>query len=235
MFKNFGLQVRKSGLDHAAFMRHWLNVHAPLSEGVPGVRGYVVNEVLEVLAPAERQMLLSITPPLDGIAQLWFDSQPAMTATAQTPEAKRWFGDGVNYLGARTGLASSEQLLLPITAPIAAARPRFKLLRLLRAQSSQSAATFDAAWSGAYARDLMRLRGICGYVQSRVSAVNPATNMPAVDVGIVSAVDELWFESQQAAINAVPLMNATPIDGNEQLLAASCMLLVHETVVIAPP
>jgi uncharacterized protein (TIGR02118 family) len=234
MFKNIGLQVRKAGMDHGAFMQHWLAVHAPLSTRVAGVRGYVVNEILAQLDSGSA--LLAVTPPLDGIAHLWFDSREAMVAMSQTAEAKRWFGDGVNYLGARTALATSERAVLPLKATSdAAKRLRFKLIRLLRQDPARSAAHFQQRWHGAYAAQLSALSGLRGFVQSIVSAVNPDTNMPPIEVGVVSGVDELWFDSESAATAAARTLAAPTAPVASVFCSATCTWLAQETTIIAPP
>lgn len=227
MLKNFGLQARKDPMDHAAFMAHWLGVHAPLSQGVGGVRGYVINETVDeqrsaVLAP------MTLSPPLDGIAQLWFDSREAMMAVTQTPEAKRWFSDGVNYLGARTGLATSER---EIVAMPRAQRPRFKVLRMLAAATG-SADAFRAHWQSDYAPHIAGAPGVKAYVQSDVTGITPATNMPAIQLGAVSGVDEIWVDSVQAAAGLAAALEtaarALPADS----VAQACTYVMHETVII---
>jgi uncharacterized protein (TIGR02118 family) len=234
MFKNIGLQARKAGMDHGAFMQHWLAVHAPLSAGVAGVRGYVVNEIVARLDTGSAPLV--VTPPLDGIAQLWFDSREAMVAISQTAAANRWFGEGVNYLGARTALASSERAVLPLKATSDPAnRLRFKLIRLLRQEPVLSAAQFQQRWHGAYAVQLSALSGLRGFVQSIVSAVNPATNMPPIEVGVVSGVDELWFDSESAATAAARTLASPAAQVASTFCSATCTWLAQETTIVAPP
>lgn len=227
MLKNFGLQARKDHMDHAAFMAHWLGVHAPLSQGVGGVRGYVINEAVgeqrsAVLAP------MTLSPPLDGIAQLWFDSREAMMAVTQTPEAKRWFSDGVNYLGARTGLATTEREVVALPK---AQRPRFKVLRLLAA-AADSTGSFRAHWHSDYARHILGAPGVKAYVQSEVTGITPATNMPAIQIGAVSGVDEIWVDSMQSAAALTDVLEAAARALPAGSVAQACTYVMHETVII---
>ena len=46
MIKSIGLLTRKEGLTHEDFVRHWLEVHAPLAHAVPGVRRYVQSHIV---------------------------------------------------------------------------------------------------------------------------------------------------------------------------------------------
>ena len=38
MIKSVGLLTRKAGLSHEEFVKHWLEVQAPLAHAVPGAR-----------------------------------------------------------------------------------------------------------------------------------------------------------------------------------------------------
>ena len=45
MIKTIGLLTRKDGWTHEQFMRHWIDIHAPLAHAVPGLRRYVQNHI----------------------------------------------------------------------------------------------------------------------------------------------------------------------------------------------
>jgi EthD domain len=47
VIKSIGLLTRKEGLSHEDFVKHWLEVHAPLAHAVPGVRRYVQSHIVE--------------------------------------------------------------------------------------------------------------------------------------------------------------------------------------------
>jgi uncharacterized protein (TIGR02118 family) len=47
MVKSISLLTRKDGMTHEQFMKHWVQVHAPLAHAVPGVRRYVQSHILE--------------------------------------------------------------------------------------------------------------------------------------------------------------------------------------------
>ena len=38
MIKSVGLLTRKAGLSHEDFVKHWLEVHAPLAHAVPQIK-----------------------------------------------------------------------------------------------------------------------------------------------------------------------------------------------------
>jgi uncharacterized protein (TIGR02118 family) len=43
MIKTIGLLTRKDGWSHERFMKHWVEIHAPLAHAVPGLRRYVAT------------------------------------------------------------------------------------------------------------------------------------------------------------------------------------------------
>lgn len=76
MIRRIALVRRCRDLRPDAFRRHWLEVHAPLARGLPGLRCYRVNPIVE--APPDLGW--------DGVGELWFDSiDAALTAFAEEP------------------------------------------------------------------------------------------------------------------------------------------------------
>ena len=45
MIKSISLLTRRPELTHEEFVRHWVEIHAPLAHAVPGVRRYVQNHI----------------------------------------------------------------------------------------------------------------------------------------------------------------------------------------------
>ncbi|MGH7113219.1 MAG: EthD domain-containing protein, partial [Stellaceae bacterium] len=75
MIKSVGLLTRKTGLSHEDFVKHWLEVHAPLAHGVPGVRRYVQSHIQ---GERTRPDIPTTELDIDGIAELWYDDRAAM-------------------------------------------------------------------------------------------------------------------------------------------------------------
>ena len=96
MVKTIGLLTRKDGWTHAQFMKHWVEIHAPLAHAVPGLRRYVQNHIE---AERTRADIPEIKVEIDGIAELWFDDQVALEAAARTPEMKALHADGAKFIG----------------------------------------------------------------------------------------------------------------------------------------
>jgi uncharacterized protein (TIGR02118 family) len=52
MLKSISLLTRKAGLSHEEFVKHWLEVHAPLAYAVPGLRRYLQSHIVGERTPA---------------------------------------------------------------------------------------------------------------------------------------------------------------------------------------
>ena len=79
MIKRFVVLRRKQGMAADDFHTYWREVHGPLIAAIPGVRRYVQYHVRSQIAVGEDE-------PIDGIAELWFDSEEAQRAAWATPE-----------------------------------------------------------------------------------------------------------------------------------------------------
>ena len=96
MIKTIGLLTRKDGWTHTQFMKHWVEIHAPLAHAVPGLRRYVQNHIRDSRTRAD---IATHEVEIDGIAELWFDDRAAMDAAAKTPEMKALHADGALFIG----------------------------------------------------------------------------------------------------------------------------------------
>ncbi|TAJ41278.1 MAG: EthD family reductase [Reyranella sp.] len=96
MIKTIGLLARKPGWTHDQFMKHWVEVHAPLAHAVPGLRRYVQNHIRDERTRAD---IPAIDVEIDGVAELWFDDRAALEAAARTPEMQALHADGAIFIG----------------------------------------------------------------------------------------------------------------------------------------
>ncbi len=82
--KRLGLVVRKDGMSHEQFTRHWLGVHAELCKKIPHLLRYSVN-----LVDRERFPEFGY----DGFSELWFESEEKMKASLGSPEGQTLLAD----------------------------------------------------------------------------------------------------------------------------------------------
>ena len=114
MIKTIGLLTRKAGWTHEQFMKHWVEVHAPLALGVPGLRRYLQSHILD---ERKRPDIPSTDVEVDGIAELWYDDRESMARAAASLEAKALFADGALFIGKIKIFTVEEQVVIGEPTP----------------------------------------------------------------------------------------------------------------------
>jgi len=110
MIKSIGLLTRRPELTHEQFVRHWVEIHAPLAHAVPGVRRYVQNHIVEERTRAD---IPTTEVAIDGIAELWYDDRAAMDRANASPEAVRLHADGALFIGQIKSYVIEEKVIIP--------------------------------------------------------------------------------------------------------------------------
>ena len=110
MIKSLSLLTRKDGLTHEEFVRHWVEIHAPLAHAVPGVRRYVQSHIV---GERTRPDIPTTEVAVDGVAELWFDDRAAMERSNASPEAKRLHADGALFIGRIKTFITEELVVIP--------------------------------------------------------------------------------------------------------------------------
>src|SRR5437867_11088692 len=108
MLKITALLIRRPELTHQEFMHHWVDVHAPLVDALPGVRRYVQSHIQGEVAAR----VPSAGIDLDGIAELWFDDRAAMEAAFASPEGQRLAADGALFIGRTSFFLIEEKVMI---------------------------------------------------------------------------------------------------------------------------
>jgi len=111
MIKSLSLLTRKPGLTHEQFMKHWVEIHAPLAHKVPGVRRYVQSHIVE---ERTRPDIPSSDVEIDGVAELWYDDRGSMLKALATPEAKALYADGALFIGRIKSFTMEEKEIIPL-------------------------------------------------------------------------------------------------------------------------
>lgn len=88
MIKVIGTAYPRQDFSMQEFMRYWLQVHAPISAQAPGIRGYVVSEVIRQLRGELRS---------SAFVEQWFDDEASFRRAADSPEAAVAWADVANY------------------------------------------------------------------------------------------------------------------------------------------
>ena len=109
MIKSLSLLVRKDGMTHEQFMKHWVEVHGPLALKVPGLRRYVQSHIRD---ERRRPDIPPIGVEVDGIAETWYDDADAMASAAATPEMKALHADGALFIGRIQSFITHEHVVI---------------------------------------------------------------------------------------------------------------------------
>ncbi len=79
MIKRFVILRRKPGMSVPEFRNYWENIHGPLIAKIPGLKKYIQYHVRSELLDSE-------SDTIDGLAELWFESEEAQKKAYETPE-----------------------------------------------------------------------------------------------------------------------------------------------------
>ena len=96
MIKKISLLSRKPETSHEEFVKHWAEVHAPLTYACPGISRYILTIIR---SSSTRKDVQAIDVEIDGIAELWFKDQAAFDQHLSSPAAKRLRDDGATFIG----------------------------------------------------------------------------------------------------------------------------------------
>jgi uncharacterized protein (TIGR02118 family) len=110
VIKSISLLTRKDGWTHEQFVRHWVDVHAPLAHAVPGLRRYVQSHIVE---ERRRPDVPPLDVEIDGIAELWYDDPESMRAALATPAARALHADGALFIGRIKSYTVEERQIIP--------------------------------------------------------------------------------------------------------------------------
>ena len=110
MIKSISLLTRKPEITHEQFVKHWLEIHAPLAYAVPELQRYVQSHILD---ERTRPDIRTTDVAVDGIAELWYDDRAAMERAVASPEAKRLHADGALFIGQIKTFIVEEKQIVP--------------------------------------------------------------------------------------------------------------------------
>ncbi len=110
MIKSLSLLTRRPELTHEQFVKHWIEIHAPLALAVPELRRYVQSHIIDERA---RPDIPTTAVAVDGIAETWYDDREAMARANASPEAKALHADGALFIGGIKSFITEEKVIVP--------------------------------------------------------------------------------------------------------------------------
>lgn len=102
-FKAIILLSRREDMTEDQFRNWWLNDHALLARQLPRVRKIVFNVCQD-------------STDIDGISELWFDTEADFVAAYDTDLGKRVAADSMAHVRSRTRLFVAEALVIAESA-----------------------------------------------------------------------------------------------------------------------
>jgi uncharacterized protein (TIGR02118 family) len=219
-YKSIGFLNRLPNLTQDQFVDHWVSVHAPLFEAMPGLVKYRLN----IIDP-----LLSKNAPYDGAAEVWFESEQALLASRDSEIAKKSAADGKLFL--QPGglvLATTEYVI--IEPPVGVQRPKAKRLGVVQRNMDIPHAEFVHQWVDVHAPDYLKTTpGIRGYT------INVVHESEKTAWGGYAS---LWWDDQKsydeaASVNAADMANQRQQPPHERSFFGNGFMsaIVHERVV----
>jgi uncharacterized protein (TIGR02118 family) len=95
MFKAIILLTRRDDMTREAFAQWWLYEHGPLARQLPGLRRLTFN-------------LVSNDSTVDGVSELWFDTQAAFEAAYASTIGQQVAADSMAHVAKRERLLVAE-------------------------------------------------------------------------------------------------------------------------------
>jgi uncharacterized protein (TIGR02118 family) len=109
IIKMASLLPRKPGISHEEFVKHWVDVHAPMARACPGISCYTLTIVKSSSA---RKDVAAFEIQVVGIAELWFKDQAAFDLYQNSPASKRLRDDGASFIGREIDFVTEEKVVI---------------------------------------------------------------------------------------------------------------------------
>jgi uncharacterized protein (TIGR02118 family) len=109
VIKRASLLQRKPGISHEEFVKHWVEIHAPLARACPGIGRYALTIVKSA---STRKDVAAYEIQVDGIAEMWFKSQADFDAYSTSPGTKRLRDDGATFIGREIDFVTEEKVII---------------------------------------------------------------------------------------------------------------------------
>ena len=195
MIVSTSLIRRRDDVSLAAFQKHWLDPHGPLTAKLPGARRYDQNHVL---ADAPGTNTLARQMRIDGFPILAFDNAESRRTAHGSAEMAACNKDSLFFIGAVARVISDDgNVQQPAGAEAA-------IKQLFLAPKNAESVDLPSV--------VARLDGVLGSISHRILEQGAAPNSAVPFIGVeVGALAELWIRDARAVIaNATRLEREAP-------------------------
>ena len=105
MIKLIGTAYKRDDYTTEEFFDYWMDVHAPISASIPGLKGYVVTEVT-------RKLMGELES--EAFVEQWYEDEAAYEAGMETAEAAAAWDDVQKYAQTTgTFWVAKEHIIIP--------------------------------------------------------------------------------------------------------------------------
>jgi uncharacterized protein (TIGR02118 family) len=233
MIKSISLLARRPHLSHDGFVRHWVDIHVPMSNQVPGLSGYAISHIDGTMTHPHAP-LIQMPQEIDGIAETWADSAEAQAKMAASAEAQTWFADGAKFIGGVKSFRTEETTFIK---PVRGLSPVVKAISFIVRKSSYSHDAFLRHWMDIHGTMAIGVPGLRGFVLSRIISEPTRPDVPTMQINPpIDGIAEAWFDSAEARIKMAQSPEAQRwfADGG-LFIGQITSYTTTEQVVIAPP
>lgn len=228
MIHQFIFAYPRPGMTEAEFQSYWLNVHAVrYASKIPQIRKYLVDTRVPLRGEHG-------DPLWCGVAEIWLENEQEQLESLQSKE----FLQGAR-LDEPNWAAFWRTLVLDTTAHILLPGPQethnagmTKLLILSKRKEGSSLKDFRSYSFNTHADKMMKLPGLLRYSQGHVR-----DNFYAIGEAALDCVEQLWFESVDAALTAERSIQQEIVDTDYQHFCEKRYIhrmLVQEHWIIGP-
>jgi uncharacterized protein (TIGR02118 family) len=110
MIKRASLLARKPGQSRDDFVKHWLEVHAPIAKSIPGIYKYTCTVVTKSSFRKDGPAAMDVE--VDGIAEMWFVDQASFDAAIKSPAFAALRADGAAFIGREIDFITEENVIV---------------------------------------------------------------------------------------------------------------------------
>jgi len=233
MIKSIALLARRETLSHEGFVRHWVDIHVPMSSDVPCLAGYCISHIAETLRHPHAP-LIAMPREIDGIAETWADNAEAQARMAASREAQTWFADGAQFIGHIKSWRTEEVAIIP---PVRGPAPIVKVVSFIARKASYTHDAFLRHWIDIHGTMALGVPGLRGLVLSRIIAEPERADVPTMTLDPpIDGIAEAWFDTAEARTAMARTEEAQRwfADGG-LFIRQITSYATTERVVIAPP
>jgi uncharacterized protein (TIGR02118 family) len=184
--KRMAILHRREGDDRAFFQHHWLTVHGAVVAGLPHLRSYLQNHVLEDFVPRGSEPTFKV----DGFVEHLWDNAAEMQEgfRPDSEQVKAMLADEPNYIGHGTNYA------MLYNEPLYPATEGNKLISIIRHRG-------DIKIAAALEEKARALPGCTRVIRDDVVAIIPKFGMEEPPVP-VDCFLQIYFHDSEAASRA---------------------------------